>query len=182
MAERFGWNKPPSLAGAQESTIPAAAEIKSPLDLGSSAIGQGRVLATPLQMASVAQTMANDGVRVPPTLLPGVRRRPRRVISRADRRHARGADGRAWSATAPAPRRRSPGVQVAGKTGTAELGDTRGPDAESRAPRTPTPGSPPTRRPSGRGWPWACCSCATAPAESTAAPAARIVLGRALGK
>ena len=39
-----------------QSTIPAS--IPNDLELGVSAIGQGQVLATPLEMASVAQTIA----------------------------------------------------------------------------------------------------------------------------
>ena len=50
-----------------ESTIPT--EIGEEIDLGVSAIGQGEVLATPLEMASVAQTIANDGVRVPTSIV-----------------------------------------------------------------------------------------------------------------
>ena len=46
-----------------ESTIPTS--IPNDLELGVSAIGQGEVLATPLEMASVAQTIANGGVREP---------------------------------------------------------------------------------------------------------------------
>ena len=128
MAERFGWNKQPSVAGAQKSTIPPANDIKSPLDVGSSAIGQGRVLATPLEMASVAQTVANDGLRVAPTLLPGVRQTPKRVISRPIADTIEGLMlGVVRYGTGIS--RQVPGVLVAGKTGTAELGDTRGPDA-----------------------------------------------------
>ena len=40
----------------EESTIPT--EIGEEIDLGVSAIGQGEVLATPLEMASVAQTVS----------------------------------------------------------------------------------------------------------------------------
>ena len=50
-AERFGFNEDPGLAGAMRSTIPAAAEIGDDLAVGSTAIGQGKVLATPLLMA-----------------------------------------------------------------------------------------------------------------------------------
>ena len=180
MAERFGWNKPPSLDGAQKSTIPAASDIKSPLDLGSSAIGQGRVLATPLEMASVAQTVANDGVRVPPTLQPGVRRTPKRVISRPIADTLEGLMiGVVRYGTGTAAQ--IPGVAVAGKTGTAELGNTRGPDAKSGPENTDAwfTAYAPAKRPrlavgvlfvrNGAG-------------GATAAPAARIVLGRALGK
>lgn len=181
MAERFGWNAQPSLAGAQKSTIPAAGDIKSPLDLGSSAIGQGRVLATPLEMASVAQTVANDGMRVAPTLIPGVRQVPKRVIS------VRVADtleglmlGVVRYGTGTAAQ--VPGVQVAGKTGTAELGDTRGPDAEESGSENTdawfTTYAPAKRPKIAVG----VLFVRNGAGGQTAAPAARIVLGRALGK
>jgi cell division protein FtsI/penicillin-binding protein 2 len=182
MAERFGWNRQPSLAGAQQSTIPEAADIKSPLDLGSSAIGQGRVLATPLEMASVAQTVANDGKRVDPTLIPNSRPVAKRVISRQVADTLEGlmlGVVRYGTGTSAA----IPGVQVAGKTGTAELGDTRGPDSIEQSDPSNTDAwftaFAPAKRPkiavgvlfvrNGAG-------------GATAAPAARIVLGRALGK
>jgi cell division protein FtsI/penicillin-binding protein 2 len=127
-AERFGWNEEPTISGAEESTLPEAGDMTSPLEIGSSAIGQGRVLATPLQMASVAQTIANGGVRETPTLLLGGPRESRRVTSR----QTAGTIERLMvgvveygTGTAAA----IDGVKVAGKTGTAELGDTRGPDA-----------------------------------------------------
>ncbi len=182
MAERFGWNKQPSVAGAQKSTIPPANDIKSPLDVGSSAIGQGRVLATPLEMASVAQTVANDGLRLAPTLLPGVRQTPKRVISRPIADTLEGLMlGVVRYGTGTAAQ--VPGVLVAGKTGTAELGDTRGPDAVEQSDASNTDAwftaYAPAKRPriavgvlfvrNGAG-------------GQTAAPAARIVLGRALGK
>src|SRR4051794_20389347 len=52
-AERFGFNEAPSLAGAARSTIPSAHEIGDDLAVGSSAIGQGKVLTTPLLMATI---------------------------------------------------------------------------------------------------------------------------------
>ena len=57
-----------------ESTIPT--EIGEELDLGVSAIGQGEVLATPLEMASVAQTIGNDGVRQPTSIVANKKLRP----------------------------------------------------------------------------------------------------------
>lgn len=127
-SEKYGWNATPHIGGAQPSTIPPADEIVSPLDLGSSAIGQGKVLATPLQMASVAQTIANDGIRVEPTLAAGERARRTKVTTpgtaRAIEKMMIDVVGYGTGVAAAVP-----GVKVAGKTGTAELGDTRGEDA-----------------------------------------------------
>ena len=53
------------------STLPQAEEIRTPLEVGSTAIGQGKVLATPLRLASVAQTVASGGVRLEPSLEAG---------------------------------------------------------------------------------------------------------------
>ena len=128
-AERFGFNQPPIIAGALASSIPAADEIDGPLDLGSSAIGQGRVLATPLQMASVGQTIANDGLRLAPTLQASSSSKRTRVTSaRTANTITRLMEGVVEYGTGTAGA--VEGVRVAGKTGTAELGDTRGPEAE----------------------------------------------------
>jgi cell division protein FtsI/penicillin-binding protein 2 len=135
-AERFGWNEEPAILGAKASTLPEAGEMTSPLEVGSSAIGQGRVLATPLQLASVAQTIANGGVRETPTVLLGGPRETRRVTSkRTARTIERLMVGVVDYGTGTAAAIGD--VKVAGKTGTAELGDTRGPDAvESDASNT----------------------------------------------
>jgi penicillin-binding protein A len=81
-AEKFGFNAPPTLYSPAiakevepgESTIPT--EIGEEVDLAVSAIGQGEVLATPLQMASVAQTIANGGVRMPTSIVQNKKLKP----------------------------------------------------------------------------------------------------------
>ncbi len=55
-AQAFGFNSDLGPLAAARSTIPAPGEIGDDLAVGSSAIGQGKVLATPLQMAIVAAT------------------------------------------------------------------------------------------------------------------------------
>lgn len=149
MAERYGFNHPPSIEGAAESTLPPASQIQGELAVGSTAIGQDQVLATPLEMATVAATIADGGQRPTPSLITagagdgagassgaggnadaggagaggagagGAGRVS--VISAATARTIRGMMldvvryGTGTSAGIP-------GVEVAGKTGTAELG------------------------------------------------------------
>jgi peptidoglycan glycosyltransferase len=130
-AEKFGFNAPPTLYSPSitkevepaESTIPT--EIGEEVDLAVSAIGQGEVLATPLQMASVAQTIANDGVRMPTSIVAGKKLRPTmkpvRVMTKKTANELTElmvgvVDEGTGTAGAIAA------GQVAGKTGTAELG------------------------------------------------------------
>jgi peptidoglycan glycosyltransferase len=132
MAERYGFNAPPALPGAARSTLPAGDAVGSDLAVGSTAIGQGKVLATPLQMAMIAQTIATGGVQHAPTLLSGqAAGRPHRVVSTGTahtiRRFMIGVV-RTGTGTSAA----IPGVVVAGKTGTAELGSTQGPTGSNQ--------------------------------------------------
>jgi peptidoglycan glycosyltransferase len=129
-AERFGWNAEPTIPGEVASTLPPASEIRTPLEVASTAIGQGKVLATPLLMASVAQVIAAGGVRYQPTLAAGEGERGERVTSR---RVARTIASLMVDVVASGTGVASgiTGVKVAGKTGTAELEDTRGPEADA---------------------------------------------------
>jgi penicillin-binding protein A len=123
--------------GEVPSTLPVAAEISTPLEVASTAIGQFRTLATPLQMASVAQTIAARGVRHLPTLSLGDATRSERVIPRRIARTIESlmVDAVAYGTGTAAA---LPGVKVAGKTGTAELEDTRDPETGETAPPDPT--------------------------------------------
>ena len=132
-AEKFGFNEQPGLPGAARSTIPAADDIGDDLAIGSTAIGQGKVLATPLLMADVASAIGQGGRRPKPTLLKGAggvagratTPETARFIARAMRSVV--TDGTGVGAAVP-------GVKVAGKTGTAELRSTVSED--------PMPGEP----------------------------------------
>jgi len=136
-SERFGWNQEPTVAGEVPSTMPPSDEIESDLEIASTAIGQFRTLATPLVMASVAQTIASGGVRHVPTLALGERTERVRVTSPDIARTIQSlmidvVDYGTGTAAA------LPGTKVAGKTGTAELEDTRDPETGETAPPDPS--------------------------------------------
>jgi penicillin-binding protein A len=69
-AEHFGFNQPSGIEGVPRSTIPQASQIQGELAVGSTAIGQDMVLATPLEMGIVAATIADGGRRPAPTFSP----------------------------------------------------------------------------------------------------------------
>ena len=133
------------------------------------------------QMAIVAQTIAADGVRRPPTLVAGAARAaadPR--DHREDRPPGRADDGRRGPLRHRHARRRS----------TAPRWPARPAPPSSRTRRTRTPPSEDERAArlghrrlvrrlradqAGRSWRWACCSCRPGAGGETAAPAARQV-------
>jgi penicillin-binding protein A len=136
-AEAYGFNSPPGIQGAPASTLPAASSIQGELALGSTAIGQGEVLATPLEMATVAATIAELGRRPRPTFVPAgqrpfVARASSSAVARTVR-HLMVEVVRSGTGTAAA----IPGVTVAGKTGTAELAS----QCVSRPPGTSAEGA-----------------------------------------
>jgi hypothetical protein len=127
MANAFGFNHAPSIAyPVPESVTRPAADMTAPLDLGVAGIGQGGVEATPLQMASVAQTIGSGCTRKPPFLIrrPLSAREPHQPV-RACSRKVAGELTTMMEAVVTEGTGRSaaiPGVTVAGKTGTSEVG------------------------------------------------------------
>ncbi len=142
-AERFGFNEDPGLLGAARSTIPPADEIGDDLAVGSTAIGQGKVLTTPLQMALIAAAIGEDGRRMRPTL----RRGEETEQSQATRPGIASFVDRAMRAVVTSGTgvgARLPGVVVAGKTGTAELRSTVSEDPAPVEPGELPPEDDPT--------------------------------------
>jgi cell division protein FtsI/penicillin-binding protein 2 len=135
VAEMFGFNSPPSLYSQEvleavkpaEPTIPT--DIGEEVDLGVTAIGQGEVLATPLLMASIAQAIANDGILEPTSLVANKKLRPDKKPVRVMSKEIADeltelmvgvvTEGTGYAGAIPEG-------QVAGKTGTAELGPVPG--------------------------------------------------------
>ena len=127
MADAFGFNHPATIAyPVPESVTRPPSGMTSTLDLGVAGIGQGGVDATPLQMASVAQTIASGCTRRPPFLIrrPLRAREPDVPVRACSRRVASEVTTMMeavvsyGTGTAAA----IPGVTVAGKTGTSEVG------------------------------------------------------------
>ena len=119
-ARDFGFDEQPAIPEAKPSTISPPSELRDDLAVGAAAIGQDRDLATPLTMASVGATIANGGRRARPRITTLERVRRKRVVSSRAAHDVRDMMiGVVQSGTGTAAA--LPGVQVAGKTGTAEL-------------------------------------------------------------
>ncbi len=138
--ERFGFNRDPELDYPDNQMAPSGVYSEGSLlddgdliDIGRVAIGQERLLATPLQMAQVAATVANQGTLMEPTLLQSAQDPDGRTISELEDGEEQNQaiseetaaqvsemmvnvteEGTASSLSLG-------GVQFAGKTGTAEI-------------------------------------------------------------
>jgi peptidoglycan glycosyltransferase len=104
------------------------------IDVGRMAIGQDKLLVTPLQMATVAQTIGNGGMRMKPRLVEKVLDPDGRTIDEPlpdeaervmseDTAAKLGAMMRNVVEQGTGQAARLEGVNVSGKTGTAEVGD-----------------------------------------------------------
>lgn len=143
-AGRFGFGSelpfelPTSVSQVTNGGGPLPGGFADDVELANAAYGQAETLATPLQMALVATTIANDGVLMAPhivtSLTDGAGRVQRiepsavrrvldvgaaRAIRAAMTRAVEGDLGKAYTSGAKVP-----GVLTAGKSGTAELGGT----------------------------------------------------------
>ncbi|MBI4497656.1 MAG: penicillin-binding protein 2 [Chloroflexi bacterium] len=114
-------------AAGQVSSTPEY--VDSPQGLAVTAFGQGEVLVTPLHLALIAAAVANDGLVPVPRLtagkLPATWQRamsPPAARALAEIMEYSVEEG--WAAAGAVP-----GVRVAGKTGTAEVGERRQPHA-----------------------------------------------------
>jgi len=142
--KRFGFGSDPPLDYPDGQMLPSGVYEKGELlsagsrrvDIGRVGIGQERLRVTPLQMATVAATVANDGMRMKPQLTSRIVDVDGRTVRRIEPEEAQ----RVMSATTARQLNEMmsnvvregtgtaaalEGIEVAGKTGTAELNIAR---------------------------------------------------------
>ena len=141
-AKRFGFYSTPPLETPSNERAPSGLyqggelfdpELDSDVDPGRFAFGQERLLVTPLQMAMVAGTIANDGMLMRPFVIDEIRTPKGRVLTRTkpdelgravepETARAVGAMMRGAVEFGTGTAAKIPGLPVSGKTGTAETG------------------------------------------------------------
>jgi penicillin-binding protein A len=141
--KKFGFYEDPPMDYPDDQMVPSGevgrnGRLLSPtsgqIDVGRMGIGQDKLLVTPLQMATVAQTIANDGMRMQPRLVEKILDTDGRTIDEplpeeAERvmsvKAAQDLQGMMRNVVeqGTGTAARLEGVDVAGKTGTAEVGD-----------------------------------------------------------
>ncbi len=138
-AQLFGFNKAlPFDLPTTASHIQSAAKM-DPVALASASFGQGEDLATPLQMASVVSTIANGGVMMQPYLVDAVQDYNGKILEQNQSKKMRRVLDQQTASTltdimvkvvtsGTGTAAQIDGVDVAGKTGTAEVGNGE-PDA-----------------------------------------------------
>jgi peptidoglycan glycosyltransferase len=150
-AEQFGWNQPTTLYDAKATAATDPGRMTMPTNfegdtshtnISVTAIGQGEVLATPLGMASVAQTIGNGGTRSPTPIVtdPNLQSDAGPVeVTSTENARVLTSLMRAVVSNGTGTAARLPKTQVAGKTGTAELG----PKPNQPPPKPVGPGEEP---------------------------------------
>lgn len=140
--ERYGFSAKPPIDLPRDEVVASGVRDRNgrlitsadAVDLGRLAIGQERLAVTPLQMATVAATVANNGMRMEPRLAKEFRDRDGRLAKRITPKRAQRVmtSATAQELTEMMTRvvdegtgigARLAGFSVAGKTGTAERGD-----------------------------------------------------------
>jgi peptidoglycan glycosyltransferase len=143
--ERFGFYEDPPMDYPDEQMLPSGeyrnGKLLEPasrfIDVGRMAIGQDKLLVTPLQMASVAQTIGNGGLRMKPRLVQKVVDPDGRTVDTPLPDEARRVMSRQAAGELTAMMKKVveegtgtaaalEGVSVAGKTGTAEVDPAAG--------------------------------------------------------
>lgn len=135
-AEKFGFNDSSLTipSGVETSRFPGSQGKLDAAALAQSAVGQRDVLSTPLQIAMMTAAIANGGQQMAPNLVKTVRTPDLKTVSSLTPRVLRqstspevAAQITDWMVSVVsngiASAAAVPGVDVAGKTGTAELGD-----------------------------------------------------------